>query len=93
MREEFGVASRWARFDFSRWQDSGRALVHYSRFILPVAVASVLLTVLGVGWFTQPDRFVRGYEPEQPIPYSHRLHAGIMKIPCMYCHSGVLKSR
>ncbi len=87
------MASRWARFDFSRWEESGRALVHYSRFILPVGVASVLLTILGVGWFTQPDRFVRGYAPVQPIPYSHRLHAGIMKIPCLYCHSGALKSR
>lgn len=46
-----------------------------------------------VGWFTQPDRFVRGYAPEQPIPYSHRLHAGTMKIPCQYCHTNVARSR
>lgn len=75
------------------WQDSRRDFLNYSRFIVPVAVASVLVTVLGVGWYTQPDRFARGYEPEQPIPYSHKLHAGILKIPCMYCHSGVLKAR
>ncbi len=24
--------------------------------------------------------------PEQPIPYSHRLHAGQLKIPCNTCH-------
>lgn len=46
-----------------------------------------------VGWFTQPDRFARLYAPEQPIAYSHRLHAGTMKIPCQYCHGGVLRSR
>jgi hypothetical protein len=77
----------------SFWQESRRDFLNYSRFILPVAVSAVLVTVVGVGWYTQPDRFARGYEPEQPIPYSHSLHAGVLKIPCAYCHSGVLKSR
>ncbi len=77
----------------SLWQESGRDLLNYSRFILPVSLAAVLITVLGVGWYTQPDRFVRGFQPAQPIPYSHNLHAGVLKIPCMYCHSGALKSR
>ena len=77
----------------SRWQHSGQYFLHYSRFILPVTVAALLITVLGVGWYTQPDRYVRGYEPEQPLPYSHKLHAGVLKIPCLYCHSGALKSR
>ena len=81
------------RFDSSRWRESGRNLVNYSRFILPVAVGAVLITVLGVGWFTQPDRYVRGFQPTQPIPYSHKLHAGTLKIPCLYCHAGALKSR
>ena len=27
-----------------------------------------------------------GYEPEQPIHYSHRLHAGTLRIDCRYCH-------
>ena len=80
-------------FDYSRWQRSGREFLNYSRFILPAAGSAVLITVLGVGWYTQPDRYVRGYQPEQPIPYSHKLHAGVLKIPCLYCHSGALRSR
>jgi hypothetical protein len=28
-----------------------------------------------------------GYSPEQPIPYSHKLHAGTYHIPCLYCHT------
>jgi nitrate reductase gamma subunit len=28
----------------------------------------------------------RGYEPVQPIAFSHRLHAGEMQITCLYCH-------
>jgi len=33
------------------------------------------------------------YEPVQPIAYSHRLHAGDLQIPCLYCHFGAEKSR
>lgn len=35
----------------------------------------------------------RGYAPEQPIPFSHRLHAGENQIPCQYCHAGAEKGR
>jgi hypothetical protein len=81
------------RLDLTRWQASGRQFLAYSRFLLPASVLLVFLTVLAVGWFTQPDSYVRGYAPEQPIPYSHRLHAGTLRIPCQYCHSGAVQSR
>ena len=35
----------------------------------------------------------QGYEPVQPIAYSHKLHAGELKIQCQYCHSSADKSR
>ncbi len=35
----------------------------------------------------------RGYEPVQPLAYSHRLHAGELQIDCQYCHSGAQRSR
>lgn len=35
----------------------------------------------------------QGYAPEQPIKFSHAIHAGQNKIECQYCHSGVEKSR
>jgi hypothetical protein len=73
--------------------ESGRHFLLYSKFIIPVGALAVLAAVLGVGWYTQPDRYVRGYQPEQPIPYSHRLHPGTLRIPCLYCHSGASKSR
>ena len=34
-----------------------------------------------------------GYEPVQPIAYSHRLHAGELQIDCQYCHYGAESSR
>ncbi len=30
-----------------------------------------------------------GYEPRQPVPYSHRLHAGQLGMDCRYCHVNV----
>ncbi len=35
----------------------------------------------------------QGYEPVQPIAFSHRLHAGDLEIDCHYCHSGAERSR
>lgn len=33
-----------------------------------------------------------GYEPVQPIAFSHRQHAGQLQISCYYCHSGAENS-
>jgi mono/diheme cytochrome c family protein len=35
----------------------------------------------------------QGYAPEQPIAYSHKLHAGDLGIDCKYCHVGVEKGK
>ena len=35
----------------------------------------------------------QGFQPAQPIAYSHRLHAGELGIECLYCHSGAQRSR
>jgi hypothetical protein len=39
-------------------------------------------------WETQ-----KGYHPEQPIKFSHKIHAGDNEIACQYCHNTVEKSR
>ena len=45
-------------------------------------------------WVTMWNTNVhQGYQPVQPIKYSHELHAGAMKIECQYCHSGAFKSK
>jgi mono/diheme cytochrome c family protein len=46
------------------------------------------------GWVTLWNTNVHtGYQPVQPIKYSHELHAGVMKIDCQYCHTGAYKSK
>ncbi len=34
-----------------------------------------------------------GYEPDQPIEFSHRLHAGELQVSCNYCHYGAEVSK
>ncbi len=38
----------------------------------------------GSPWYTDV-----GYQPEQPVSYSHKLHAGDLGIDCRYCHTTV----
>ncbi len=57
--------------------------------ILFVAAASFAVTY----YVSYAERNGIGYQPEQPILFSHKLHAGDMKIDCQYCHVGVEKSR
>lgn len=43
-------------------------------------------------WFWSPgdtvdQTWLVPYQPKQPIPFSHELHAGKMKMPCEYCHA------
>ncbi|MBI5153899.1 cytochrome c3 family protein [Candidatus Poribacteria bacterium] len=35
----------------------------------------------------------KGYMPDQPIAFSHKLHAGKLQMNCLYCHSNAEKSR
>lgn len=35
----------------------------------------------------------QGYQPVQPIYYSHKVHAGTNQISCLYCHSGAQDSK
>jgi len=38
---------------------------------------------------TDPATTHVGYAPEQPVPFSHKLHAGALKMDCRYCHTTV----
>ncbi|HEX5555437.1 MAG TPA: c-type cytochrome [Chitinophagaceae bacterium] len=37
--------------------------------------------------------YSKNYQPKQPIFFSHKVHAGINQINCLYCHAGAEKSR
>jgi menaquinone reductase, multiheme cytochrome c subunit len=56
-----------------------------------IAAAAVSLSVLtGAAFGTYalwPANLERGYQPEQPIEFSHAIMAGKHEIDCLYCHS------
>lgn len=54
----------------------------------------ILFLVIGAGIYglrTLGDNV--GYSPVQPIPFSHKGHAGEFNIPCLYCHASATKSK
>jgi nitrate reductase gamma subunit len=61
--------------------------------VLSVAIAiSLLALVPRLSGAHLPGNH-QGYEPVQPIAFSHRLHAGDLQVSCLYCHFGAEKSR
>ncbi|MCH8535366.1 MAG: c-type cytochrome [Flavobacteriaceae bacterium] len=65
-----------------------------NQFLVLVSVVIVLLMVAygGYGYLMQVG-IDQGYEPIQPIHYSHKIHAGENEIECKYCHSSARKSK
>ncbi|MBL7772961.1 MAG: c-type cytochrome [Chitinophagaceae bacterium] len=69
--------------------------VAFFRNKVVIALAAAI-GLIGIGiWLSGGSEFGRqkNYMPEQPIFYSHKVHAGINQINCQYCHSGAEKSR
>ena len=60
---------------------------------LPIIIFVIISTFAVTYYVSYAERNGIGYQPEQPIKYSHKIHAGDMKIDCKYCHVGVEKSR
>ena len=58
-----------------------------------VAVAGGALYVpLVVGLGASPRTTDVGYQPAQPVPYSHAVHVGQLGVDCRYCHNTVEKT-
>ena len=58
---------------------------------LPAAIAGGALIgatvlVLTVWYWFSPEYTDVGYAPTQPVPFSHRQHAGDLDLDCRYCH-------
>jgi hypothetical protein len=70
-------------FVFPRW----------ANYLLPVILVAIaggslyVPTVVGFGF--SPRTTDVGYQPPQPVPYSHALHAGDLGMDCRYCHNTV----
>ena len=72
---------------FLRWMSGNKKWV-----ALSVLIAFAILA--RAAWFgLLYVNVTQGYEPEQPIWFSHQVHAGKNGINCVYCHSGAEKSK
>jgi hypothetical protein len=52
-----------------------------------LAVGGYLATCVFVA--IHPEIVNVGHQPKQPVPFSHKLHAGQLKMDCRYCHNTV----
>jgi len=72
-------------FEFPKWANAVRLPVALMAAGAPVYILGMLYLLF------DPGTTSVGYQPEQPVAYSHRLHAGELGIDCRYCHTGVDK--
>jgi hypothetical protein len=71
-----------------------KSLLDYTLKIrLPLVVFVASVSFIATYYLSRAERDMVGYGPAQPIPFSHRVHAGTMGIDCRYCHASVETSR
>jgi menaquinone reductase, multiheme cytochrome c subunit len=73
-------------FLFPAWIDK---LVPFS--LMGLVVFGTYALVVGA-YGTSPETINVGYAPSQPVPFSHKLHVGQLKMDCRYCHDTVDKA-
>ena len=64
----------------------------------PALIAFLVFAAILLGGYTTVNKAIhlgrqQGYEPTQPIKFSHALHSGVNKIECQYCHDGARRSK
>lgn len=88
------VAATTNKRDSEDTGDSMLKTLFFNPFLRFLLLIFVLLggAWLTFGWLMQIDVNV-GYQPIQPIKFSHAVHAGDNKIDCQYCHSSAKNSK
>ena len=61
--------------------------IKYRYFTVLILVVSIVLQVKMIATAAIDLGRSKNYAPDQPIKFSHKVHAGANKIDCKYCHS------
>jgi len=70
-----------------KWASQHKRFVVLIGLVLgAITVRAIYIGVMNIGVYET-------YKPEQPIKFSHKVHAGKLSINCVYCHSGAEKGR
>jgi hypothetical protein len=70
-----------------------KAFVDNQFLMLCSAIIMLLVSAYFVYGFLMQIGVNQGYEPVQPIHYSHKIHSGDNEIDCNYCHSSARVSK
>ena len=60
--------------------------------ILELVVGGALYVTVLLAFGASPKTTAVGYQPVQPVPYSHAMHVGKLGLDCRYCHTTVEKA-
>jgi cytochrome c551/c552 len=63
---------------------------------LVIAITAIIIFIMAGYWLVNGainEGRQQNYQPLQPLFYSHKVHAGINQVNCLYCHAGAEKSR
>ncbi|SHI57589.1 quinol:cytochrome c oxidoreductase pentaheme cytochrome subunit [Roseomonas rosea] len=63
-----------------------------ARLRLALIVGAALILLIGAGafaWVRSGTAWAVGKPADQPIPFSHAVHAGGLGLDCRFCHAGV----
>ncbi len=63
-----------------------------ARALAAFVAVGALSGIAAYTYFSHPKVIDVGYQPKQPVPYSHKLHAGDLGMDCRYCHNTVEKA-
>ena len=60
------------------------------RWTMWLLLSAALFGLMLFFFFYYPHREIG---PKQPVPFSHRIHAGVKRINCLFCHSFAAESQ
>ena len=71
---------------FPRWTNRFPGQIIFGLLLIGGVVTA------GLNYYFTPKYTRVGYQPTQPVPFSHSIHVKQLGLDCRYCHDGVEKS-